>query len=322
MKNYEIKRGGITFCVDYYVELLGVLSILCEDQDAICDAGRVRCNKTYVRQVEAYFGNADCEELTKLLALFSDDYNFNYDAPVALMLMLSNGAEIDKEELFRHRKPIPDGLFERFLTLLAEFEQSSNFAAFYQRHLAMYQRLAEHFIADYERYHAHEFLRHFFADNGDTERVINLMVGITNANYGAAVGNKIYANIRPYDETRYGMLPDFSFDPLYFTTLIVHEFAHSYVNPMVAKHRSVIEGISPEKYGAALDMMCYGDSVETLICETVIRAIECLYVREHFWGYYEEYVSSYIEEGYTEIRDVIDALYKSEDMGKVVAIFR
>lgn len=38
-KSVEINHRGMTFSVEYAIELLGVISILCGDQDAICDAG-------------------------------------------------------------------------------------------------------------------------------------------------------------------------------------------------------------------------------------------------------------------------------------------
>ncbi len=319
--NYTIKRGGLNFCVDYYVELLGVLCILCENQDAICDAGFPVCNEGYVREVKAYFKDADAEKLTNTLALFSKQYWFNYDAPVWLMLMLSNGQPVDKEALFRERKTIPDELFDRFIEDLLAFEKTSNFSAFYTQHLPMYETIISRFIDDYEQYNSHRYLLSLLNAAPEYDYYINFMVGITNANYGATIGNKVYCNICPYDETRYGEMPDYSFNPIYYSTLVLHEFAHSFINKAIAGYRDAIARIDIMPYAQILKENGYGDSVETLINETVIRAIECMYVREAFPQDYIPYVREYMAEGYIKIETVVDILSTSLDYGEIVSLF-
>ncbi len=319
--NYSTQRKGVNYCVDYYVELLGVLYILCEDQDAVCEAGIPVCNEAYVREVKEFFRNASYAKLTKTLELFSDQYWFNYDAPVRLMLMLSNNHPIDKEELFRERKTIPDALFDQFLEDLTAFEQESNFAAFYAAHLPMYAQLVDRFIEDYEAFNSHEFLLSVMGITPDCAFHINFMVGITNANYGAAVGRNVYCNICPYDKTRYAPQPDYSYSPIYYSTLVLHEFAHAFVNSTVALYRGRIHAIDVSRYDKDLDVSDYGDSVETLINETIIRALECLYVMKAFPDQYEAYVDFNVDEGYSKLTDVINILSVSVDIDKVIKIF-
>ncbi len=319
--NYAIKRNGLTFCVDYYVELLGVLCILCENQEAIHDAGSPVCNDEYVREVKDFFKDADSVKLTNALEVFSKQYYFNYDAPVHLMLMLSNNQPIDKEALFREREIIPDELFDQFIQDLLMFEKASDFAAFYTQHLPMYETIIDRFIGDYAQYNSHQYLLSLLNAAPEFDYYINFMVGITNANYGATIGNKVYCNICPYHKTRYGEMPDYSYSPIYYSTLVLHEFAHSFINRSVAEYRDEIALIGIEPYEQVLEDCYYGDSIETLINETIIRAIECLYVREKFAQYYSQYVQDYTEEGYAKIEEVIEILSTSMDFGRIVSIF-
>ncbi len=320
--SYSIEQNGLHFTVDYYVELLGVLYILCQDQDAVCEAGCPQCNEEYVAEVREFFKDANYSHLTKTLERFSDEYWFNYDAPVRLMLMLSNGYPIDKESLFHERKYIPDDLFDAFLADLAQFENESDFASFYAAHLPMYETIAAHFTADYQRYNSHAFLLFYLQIDPTHEYYINFMVGITNANYGATVGNRVYCNICPYHETRYGPLPDYSYHPIYYSPLVLHEFAHSFVNSAVAQHRSLIQKIDAEKYREDLEQGCYGDSIETLINETIIRALECLYVREQFPEKYEVYVTYNVDEGYSNLRSTIRLLTSPVDFERIIRAFQ
>ncbi len=321
MGNYVIKKGNVNLCVDYFVELLGVLYILCRDQEAVCEAGTARCNEKYINEVKEYFKDHDHSRLTKTLELFSDEYNFNYDAPVLLMLMLSNREAIDKDTLFHDRIVIPDGIFDKFIDDLKEFERRSDFKRFYELHIPMYRTVIENFVSDYEKYNSHEWLVSFMGGNTGKEYYINFMIGITNANYGADIGNKIYANLRPYYKTRYGELPDYSYDPLYFSTLIVHEFAHSFINPLTACKRDEIKIIDPEKYAEVLEEFAYGNSVETLINETVIRGLECLYVKENFKSIYDKYVNAYIDDGFCRINEVIRVIENKMDIQRIIELF-
>lgn len=300
----QIQHNGILFSVEYAVELLGVLSILCNDQEAVCDAGAERCNQEYRNQVLRFFHRWKGSEVTQLLERFSDDYNFNYDAPVDLMLQLKHQAPLDLDALCLHRKPIPPGLFQRFLDLVDQFEAESNFKAFYDAHREYYKTVLLHFIADYDTCCPLDFLISYLGILPGNCYHINLMLGITNSNYRVTVGNHIYANLCPNPRSRFAPMPDYSYSPIYWTTLIVHEFAHSFVNPICARYRSQIQNIDPSAYRSILKELMYGTSLETYINETIIRAIECLYVQLHFASCHEEYVQDYEHEGFIKIRQM------------------
>lgn len=304
----QMNHKGIQFSVEYATELLGVISILCSDQYAICDAGEECCNAEYRNEVLSFFGAWKGSEVTRLLERLSDDYNFNFDAPVDLFLQLKHGVTPDLEVLCRHRKPVPPELFAHFLDLVEQFEAESGFGDFFEEHRAYYETILHRFIADYDEYCPLDFLTEYLGAAPENRYHVNMMLGITNSNYGVTVGNDLYANLCPNHKSRFGQMPDFSYAPVYWTTLIVHEFAHSFVNPVSARHSSQIGEKDLAPYRDILREMMYGDSLETYINETIIRAIECLYVRKHFPAHHEAYVSDYVDEGFVKIREVEELL--------------
>ena len=306
-KSIEINHRGMTFSVEYATELLGVISILCNDQDAICDAGAEWGNGEYRNKVLARFDAwKDCE-VTKLLETLSDDYNFNFDAPVDLFLQRKHGLEPDLEALCRHRKPIPPELFRHFLDLVDQFEAQSGFADFYETHRPYYETVLHRFIEDYDSFQPLDFLTEYLGGVIEKRYHVNLMLGITNSNYGVTVGVDLYANCCPNGKSRFAPMPDFSCSPIYWTTLIVHEFAHSFVNPISARNSKRIAEINVDSYIDTLHELMYGDSMETYINETIIRAIECLYVRQYFAEQHDGYVKDYVDEGFCKI-SVIEEL--------------
>lgn len=307
-KSVEIYHRGMIFSVEYATELLGVISILCENQDAICDAGAEWGNSEYRNEVLAHFDAWKGCEVTKILETLSDDYNFNFDAPVDLFLQRKHGVEPDLEVLCRHRKPIPPELFSHFLDLVDRFEMQSGFSEFYEAHRAYYEVTLRRFIEDYDAFQPLDFLTEYLAVATEKRYHVNLMLGITNSNYGVTVGEDLYANCCPNGKSRFMPMPDFSNSPIYWTTLIVHEFAHSFVNPISARNTERIAEIDLASYRDTLHQMMYGDSMETYINETIIRAIEFLYVRRYFSDQHDAYVKDYADEGFCKIREVEDLL--------------
>ena len=306
-KSVAINHRGMTFSVEYATELLGVISILCSNQDAICDAGAEWGNGEYRNEVLTRFDAWKGCEVTKLLETLSDDYNFNFDAPVDLFLQRKHGLEPDLEALCRHRKPVPPELFRHFLALVDQFEAQSNFAAFYEAHRPYYETVLHRFMEDYDAFQPLDFLTEYLGGAIEKRYHVNLMLGITNSNYGVTVGEDLYANCCPNGKSRFAPMPDFSCSPIYWTTLIVHEFAHSFVNPISARNSTRIAEINVDSYIDTLHELMYGDSMETYINETIIRAIECLYVRQYFAEQHDGYVKDYVDEGFCKI-SVIEEL--------------
>lgn len=307
-KSVEINHRGMTFSVEYATELLGVISVLCNDQDAICDAGAEWGNGEYRNEVLARFDAwRDCE-VTKILEKLSDDYNFNFDAPVDMFLQRKHGLEPNMEALCRHRKPIPPELFSHFLDLVGQFEAQSGFVDFYEAHRPYYETVLHRFIEDYDSFQPLDFLTEYLGCVTEKRYHVNLMLGITNSNYGVTVGEDLYANCCPNGKSRFAPMPDFSYSPIYWTTLIVHEFAHSFVNPISARNSERIAEINIDSYRDTLHELMYGDSMETYINETIIRAIECLYVRKYFAEQHDGYVKDYVDEGFCKISEVEELL--------------
>ncbi len=311
-QSLTMKHGDIYFTVDYYTELLGVMGILSDRQYDICEMGLERCQKQYRDEILSRFSRYKNHKAVHLLELFSDKYDFNYDAPVELALRIGRGADIDKDELCRGRKPIDSGLFDEFIDAFNDFDKTSGFEEFYKAHIEYYRESIENFISDYDKYKPLDWLLEALAVPTGFDFSINLMHGITNANYAALLEDGIVINIRPYFKTRYEHMPDFSYSSVYWTTLVVHEFAHGLINPLTRRHSHLISNIDKRPYEQLLKELCYGTSLETYINETLIRSLECLYVKENFKELYEQFIDDYREEGYDKIPRIIELTKKKE----------
>ena len=311
MKSVSVEKNGIIFEVNYYTELLGVIGILSDKQDYICKAGTQRNNAWYHNEVTWCFNQYRSHKIIGLLETFSEEYNFNYDAPVELVLRIGEGQSINGGALCFGRKYIEDEIFEEFVEAFEDFEYKTNFENFYTEHREYYIKSINAFIEDYDKYSPLSWLINEFADLLPLKHHINLMHSVVNSNYGILLDDRIVVNIRPYFETRNQDHPDFSYNNIYWTTLIVHEFSHGFVNPIVLRANDFIKDINIEPYSKILDSMCYGNNMTTYIYETVIRAIECLYVKRFFEDQFFSFQDEYYNDGFIKIRKITDIIESS-----------
>lgn len=312
--------------VNYWTELLGVMFTICDNQEDIKMAGAEYGNASYRDEIVSNFMPFSNHPAIDMLKILSTEYFFIYDAPVTLFLMISEN-KVSLKKVCKYRRLIEKPLFNDFLNAIKDFEKVSGFKNFYNSHSEFYLKCIHEFVSDLNKYDPIDFL--YKALNTKSTKVlnINLMCGITSANYGTFVNNKLFANIRPYKFSKNDNRPCFSYDPIYFTTLVLHEFAHPFINPLVEKSVKKYKPY-PKKYTEHLKNFDYGENMFVYISETIIRAIECLYVHSNFNYSYEEYVNDYINEGFVMIRQVIEKLQNNSPIkslkklvDKIVEIF-
>lgn len=326
MENLQIRYKNINYMVNYWTELLGVMFIICDNQEDIKMAGAEYGNARYRDEIIRNFLPFSNHPAISMLKKLSLEYFFIYDAPVTLFLMISEN-KISLKKLCKWRRPIEKPLFDNFLNAIKDFEKVSGFEKFYSSHSKFYSKCIHEFISDLNKFSPIVFLYKTLNTKSTKTLNINLMCGITSANYGIFVNNKLFANIRPYKFSRGHNLPCFSYEPIYFTTLILHEFAHPYINPLVEKSVKKYKP-SSAKYTKYLKNFDYGDNMFVYISETIIRAIECLYVYSNFNDNYEDYVNTYIDEGFVMINQVVKILQNNSPtkslkklVDKIVKIF-
>jgi len=130
------------------------------------------------------------------------------------------------------------------------------------------------------------------------------MHSLSTANYGLMSKKNLYCFVRPYYLSRFDGDFDFAYDLPYVTTLILHEFAHSFINPLTDKFLTNENLINKEKLNNCLELNSYGTHYKTAINETIIRTIECIYVNKFFNESYKEFKKEYIADGFVHIPEL------------------
>lgn len=306
-KSVELKEKEVVYTINYYTELYGVISVLSENQKAIKNAGAERANEKYREEILNYFNVFKNHEVCKMLESFSTDSNFNYDAAVTMFLQLANG-KLDRKLLCKDRGLITKKEFNNLIKKINYFEKSSNFKYFYTKSTKDYVKFLNNFVTDTKKYDPIKYLLNFLNLKNRKKLYINLMCSVASGNYCSMVGNKVYLNVQPYLKSRFNGYPDFSYEPIYYTTLILHEYAHLFINRLVEKQKGLIKNIDIADYEEILQNAEFGDNLEIYISETIIRAIECLYVKDVFPDKFDEHLTGYYKEGFVKIFKVVHLL--------------
>ncbi len=305
-KEIKVRDDKYDLCVNPAVECLGVMLVL---NNFVLN--KERSNRLYREKIYKYFEDQKNHRALKLLNRLLQNPYFRYNGPVEMFLKIFYNESLDHE--FCQKFGLEKDDIDAFLLNLQDFMDQSNFDAFFESNHDEYVLQMERFIKNLSVFSPVDYLLHFLKMKAKKLNVL-LMFGVSTSNYGIEVAGKPYCCVRPYKKGRKGQI-DFSFDMPYITTLLLHEFAHTIINPLTAKYRTKIEKINKEKFALCFERNSYGDDIETVVNEHVIRAIECMYVKANFESTYTSFIANYIDDGFLYLPNIID-LYKQYENGK------
>ncbi len=172
-----------------------------------------------------------------------------------------------------------------FVQALRDFYRDSNFQAFFVAHEPMYKLAETRFQSAALSRLDLDWYKRFYGEASQGR--FNLILGMNNGggNYGPHVvfpdgQEEIYAIIGCWTK-------DDSGNPIYnsaeYLPTIIHEFNHSFVNPIMDRHETEFATAANQVYSrvaAQMKDMAYGNA-ETMVNESLVRAAVILYFEAH-----------------------------------------
>jgi len=207
---------------------------------------------------------AICEKLIK-----SD---FCFDAPVGLMMHLSEPPELKVETPFSEyhiRRAGETSALNEFVDALRRFSVESEFEEFWDEHLDFYGRVEEAAKSSMPLDNIVGALEGFFGERQRGYHVVLAPVFLGNYGHTLEIGDEkfVYSFLCPMEAGADG-LPSFG-------GALFHEFAHSFVNPLTEEYKGKYRNLET-LFKPILDRMAnlnYGDNY-TIINEHILRAVE------------------------------------------------
>lgn len=273
--------AAIRILVDPRIELMSIVFRLAGNREY--NMGAV---PAYIRAVDTRFGSFKKHTAVKRARNLRRSRGMGYNAPMSLAVYLTPPPELEERASL---DPLPHRIDGRwspdaaraFLDDLRAFVRDTGFETFFTEHHNLYQTTAERLRQMIREARILDWFDGFYGRRGGADFIIVLGMLNGGASYGAStrlpgtsgeaeVVEEIYSVLGVWSVDEDG-LPQFSEG---IAATIVHEFAHSYINPLVDAHAEILKP-SGEKLFAMVESrmrkQAYG-TWQTVMYESLVRA--------------------------------------------------
>jgi hypothetical protein len=270
--------------VDPRVELLSLIFRLAGNREY--NMARV---KSYADDAEQQFGKLRDHAVVKLAQELRGTHGVSYDAVMSMAVHLTDAERL---QLKLPLQPWPEGLDQRwtapdvsnFLAAARQFVKDSSFQGFIEQHRPLYQTTVARMETLMEKEAHLEWFDAYFGPRSQAGFTVALGLlnggGCYGPHFRASDGREeLYCVLGVWQTDKQG-LPEFTRDAL---GTVVHEFCHSYANPLIARHQAELGASGDalfEHVAQRMRSQAYG-SGHTLLCESLVRACTVRYLRQY-----------------------------------------
>ena len=282
-KSRDKPKSAIEVTVDPRVELFSTIFRL---------AGLHEYNQDqlplYVKDVKEYFKPYKDHEAVKYAKKLKKSRSICYNAPMGLAIHVTDTETLGE---IVPLDPLPETVDKRwtpkharqFLEKAGKFVKDTNFHKFFKDHKELYDLSVSRMDGLLQNYKVVEWFKTFFGT--ESGKTFSIILGMQNGgpSYGPRIVMKdgkeiVYAIIGVWQKDDKGF-PDF---PRGFLGTVVHEFCHSFANPLVDQFATGLKEAGKKIYPFVADemkQMAYG-SWRTMMYESLVRACTARYYHD------------------------------------------
>ena len=263
--------------VDERIELIGIVFRLAENPEYNHDF-----LEFYANRIDEHFAPYKNHELIHFAKKLRNEKGISFDAPMSLAICLDSNLN-PQTEINLERWDKEDAL--EFLRLLNLFYIDAKCEVFFNHNKELYQKTADSFSSVYQNLDLNWYSA--FYGNEPAEKFKITIAPVNGGNcYGpsfidANEHKEVYAIMGVWDMDSVG-IPVFAIDD--YLPIIIHEFNHSFVNPLLEKNKPIFKNSGEKIYEAMKYEMAvqqaYGNW-ETVLNESLVRALVIKYYKDH-----------------------------------------
>jgi hypothetical protein len=268
-----VEINNLTVKVDPRMELLAVI----QHYTSWAGQRHTKLHFQYIDDIDAYFKNYSSHPAILMSEQLSNN-NFNYDAPPSFVLYHSDPPE------FKHIIPYSSYLVNRaggeqnlkeFADKIRDFAQTTNFKSFFDSHKSFYEQIENNIRTTIGSTNYISILEAYYGEKKHSYNIIPTPL-FHSGGYGPEIstseGQEIYNICGPQTLTPISNQPSFGTQD-YMLYILLHEFSHSFVNPVAAKYSSEINASASlfNPIQNKMQQMAYGDW-QTCVNEHLVRA--------------------------------------------------
>jgi hypothetical protein len=228
--------GKLNITVDPRMELLSAVQV-------VSDYPTINRKTLYSDELMKFFAKDTSSNAVIFTAKLAKDFGFTYDAPIDLMLRLSQVPDLNLLHPYSERmieRAHEKENLEKYAASLHDFALESNFAEFWNNKKSYYQKIVDYTADDLGDFDPVGKLESYYNESKNSYTVT--LSPSFGGGYGIRVpstndGLDIYAclNVGEIKDN----IPYYS--KLGLSYFLWHEFSHSYVNPLTEKYKTRIK---------------------------------------------------------------------------------
>lgn len=267
--------------VDKRVELLSIVFKLAGNKEynevAITD---------YADKVDKYFNQFNNHDVVVFAKELRQEKGISYDAVVSMAIVLDD----DLNPLIDFSQTLPEKRWSKddatkFVKLLKDFYKVTKCEKFFLECEPFFEKVEKSFSNVYDKLDL-KWYQTFFGTNAEEDFNLFVSLGCGNHNYGPSYSlpnkkKKVFSVMGTWRTDEAGL-------PIYkeaeYLPVIIHEFAHSFVNPLNEKHNAEFKESGTTIYKAVEYEMsrqqAYGNWL-TMLNEALVRASVIKYFIDH-----------------------------------------
>jgi hypothetical protein len=268
--------------VDARVELMCILFRLAGNREY--NACKV---PAYSRDVEEHFGPFKDHRAVQLARQLHETRGVSYDAPMSLAMHVTDVPSLAERVPFDLHPGDLDSRWpvdrtRQFLAAARQFVKDTGFQKFFAAHQDLYDRSVRQMRRVVDQNAHFDWFSRFFG--GQDQPRLEIILGLLNgqSNYGAAVsvGGQVNVYCIAGAWFSYGSdTPRFGSETM---PIVIHEFCHSYANPLIDRHLDELEAAGTKIYAGVEKRMqgqAYGNWA-TVMRESLVRASVIRYLAD------------------------------------------
>jgi hypothetical protein len=227
------KQKGFSVSVDARMELLGVV----QHFTSWAKGGHIKSQTTYKDDIDRYFEEFEDHPVIECIENLTDA-GFTHDAPVRFMLYHGNPPELVQKtpySVYLIKRAGGKEKLNKLAELLRDFASKTNFMQFYNNHEALYDSQITEVKSLLKGKEYVQAIEDFFGESKHNYFLI--LPPLFAGGYGPIIqtekGDDIYGVVGPCalkgNRVTFACLD-------YLESIMLHEWSHSFVNPLVDKH--------------------------------------------------------------------------------------
>lgn len=281
--NIHDKIDNIEIRVDKRTTLLGIIEVLSDYRNKYPKLINGINNEDYIKYIDNTFSKYRNHNIIILFNNLLQKYDLSFSKPIKLFLQLKEDFTIDyidSEIVNKKLNNDPDVI--SLLEQLQSFAKSINFDSFYLENEKRYKKYLNNIKSQLINSNIYKFMSDYYGQDINKKLVVNLIPWRTYGCYGTNDDNNIYTHLcchhQAIDDNTLYPNDDKVFD---YSAFLVHEFSHSFINPIVDKYDLISEeDVIFADILPTISKIGYGSN-NSILKDHIVRAITLRYLLKY-----------------------------------------